>query len=93
MSSPFSSQHLAGIREGARRAVEGARAHEGHRNALVEPAVAVADQASALAVALVGGESNPNELPRLCSAHPQRTADDADAARRARVSAREQPVP
>jgi hypothetical protein len=52
MSSPYSLEHLADIRDGARRMVERTRAHEGDLNDLVDLAEGVARHASALAVAL-----------------------------------------
>lgn len=42
MSTPFSFEHLAAIRHGARRLVERSRAHEGDLNPLVDMAEGVA---------------------------------------------------
>jgi two-component system, cell cycle response regulator DivK len=89
MSSPLSSE-LADIRDGARRIAERTRAHEGDLNQLVETAEGVARQASALSVALARADSNADELWRLCTAQVRASADNAEATRRACVSAREQ---
>jgi two-component system, cell cycle response regulator DivK len=92
MSSPFSSEHLAGIRDDARRMVERTRAQEGDLNELVETAEAVALQAAAVLGALARAETNAGELQQLCSAQVRRTVENAEATARARISAREQHV-
>ena len=89
MSSPSSPEHLADIRHRAHRMVERTRAHAGDLNQLVAGADGIAQQATAL-LALAGADSDPGELHRLCSAHVHRSADNAEATRRACVSAREQ---
>ena len=48
MSSPYSLEHLADIRDGARRMVERTRGHEGDLNDLVDMAEEVARQATRL---------------------------------------------
>jgi hypothetical protein len=90
MSSPFSSEYLANIRNGARRMVEQTRAHEGDLNELVETANGVARQATAWAVAFARPDTKADELCRLCSDQVRRSTDNAEATVRACVSAREQ---
>jgi hypothetical protein len=67
MSSPFSFEHLADIRDGARRMVERTRAPEGDLTQLVETSEAVARHAAALAAALARAETNTGGLSRPCS--------------------------
>jgi len=67
MSSPYSLEHLAEIRNGARRMVERTRAHEGDLNNLVDMAEEAARQATALSVALTRRDTNADGLGRLCS--------------------------
>jgi hypothetical protein len=88
MSSPLSFEHLADIRDGARRMAERTRAHEGDLNQLVETADRVTRQATALVVALTRGDTNADGLSRLCSS--QRRACSGTV--RACVAAREQHV-
>jgi hypothetical protein len=64
MSNPFSFEHLADIRDGARRMVERTRAHEGDGNDLVNMAEGVARHATALAVR---ADTNADGLCHLCS--------------------------
>jgi two-component system cell cycle response regulator DivK len=92
MSSPFSSEPLAAIRDGARRIMERTRAHQDDLNELVQTAEGVVHHASAVAVAVAGAETSADELWRLCSDQVRRSADNAAATRRACVSAREQHV-
>jgi hypothetical protein len=67
MSSPLSLEHLAEIRDGARRMVEHTRAHEGDLNHLVETAEGVARHATALA-APTADDTHADGLSRLCFA-------------------------
>jgi two-component system, cell cycle response regulator DivK len=90
MSSPFSFQYLADIRDGARRMVERSRAHEGDLNQLVETAEGVARHAAALALALARGDTNTEGLSRLCSDQARLSVANAAATVRACVGAREQ---
>jgi two-component system, cell cycle response regulator DivK len=91
MSSPFSFEHLADIRNGARRMVERTRAHEGDLNELVETANGVARQATALA-ALTRADTNADGLSRLCSAQARLSVENAEATVRACAGARDQHV-
>jgi CheY-like chemotaxis protein len=91
MSSPFSFEHLAGIREGARRMAERSRAHEGDLNQLVETAEGVARHAAALA-ALTPADCDADGLSRLCAAQARLSVENAAATVRACVSARGQLV-
>jgi two-component system, cell cycle response regulator DivK len=91
MSSPFSFEHLADIRDDARRMVEQTRAHEEDLNELVDRADGLARDASALAVALARADTNA-ELCRRSSHQARRSVESAEATVRARVSAREQQV-
>ena len=52
MASPFSSQHLASIRDDTRHLVARMRDHEDHRHGRGRTAEGVAHQASALSVHL-----------------------------------------
>jgi CheY-like chemotaxis protein len=92
MSRPFSSEHLACIRDDARHMVERMSDHEGHLNGLVRTAEGVARQAIALSVALARADIEPTELQRLCSDQVRRSVENAKGTRRACVSAREQHV-
>jgi len=92
MSSPFSSAHLAGIRDNARRMVERTRTHEGDLNELVKTSEAAATQAAAVFGALARADTDAGELHQLCSAQVRRSVENAEATVRARVSAREQHV-
>jgi CheY-like chemotaxis protein len=91
MSTPFSFEHLAGIREGARRLVERSRAHEGDLNQLVDTAEGVARHATALA-ALTPADCDADGLSRLCAAQARLSVENAAATVRACVSARGQLV-
>jgi two-component system, cell cycle response regulator DivK len=92
MSSPFSFEHLADIRDGARRMVERTRAHDGDLNDLVDMADGVARQATALAVALTRADTNADGLCRLCSDQARLSVENAEATVRACIGAREQHV-
>jgi two-component system, cell cycle response regulator DivK len=92
MSSPFSFEHLADIRDGARRMVERTRSHEGDLNELVETAEGVARRATALAVALTRADANADRLSRLCSDQARLSVENAEATVRACEGAREQHV-
>jgi two-component system, cell cycle response regulator DivK len=92
MSNPFSFEHLADIRDGARRMVERTRAHEGDLNELVETAEGVARQATALTVALTRADTNADALCRLCADQARLSVENAAATVRASAGAREQHV-
>jgi CheY-like chemotaxis protein len=92
MSSPFAFDHLADIRDGARRMVERTRAHEGDLHDLVDMAQGVARQAAALAGALTRADTNADGLRRMCSNQARQSVENAEATVRACVSAREQHV-
>jgi CheY-like chemotaxis protein len=92
MSSPFSFEHLADMRDGARRMVERTRAHEGDLNQLVETAEGVARHASALAVTLARADTNADGLRRLCSDQARLSVENAAATVRAFAGARQQHV-
>jgi two-component system, cell cycle response regulator DivK len=92
MSSPYSFEHLADIRQGARRMMERTLAHEGDLNELVETAEGVARRATALGVALARGDTNADGLRHLCSDQARLSVENAEATVRACVSAREQHV-
>jgi hypothetical protein len=91
MSSPFSFEHVAAIRQGARRMVERTRAHEGDLNQLVETAEGVARHATALA-ALTRTDADADGLSRLCADQARLSVENAAATVRACVSARERHV-
>jgi CheY-like chemotaxis protein len=91
MSSPFSFEHLAAIRHGARRLVARSRAHEGDLNQLVDTAEGVARHATALA-ALTPADCDADGLSRLCAAQARLSVENAEATVRACVDAREQHV-
>jgi len=92
MSNPFSVEHLADIRVGARRMVDRTRAHEGELNDLVDMAEGVARQATALAVALTRADTDADGLCRLCSDQARLSVENAEATVRACVGAHEQHV-
>jgi CheY-like chemotaxis protein len=92
MSNLLSVEHLADIRDGARRMVERTRAHEGDLTHLVETAEGVARQAAALAGALSRADTNADGLSRLCSHQARLSVENAEATVRACVGAREQHV-
>jgi len=92
MSSPFSFEHLADIRDGARRMEQQTRAHEDDLSGLVERADGVARHATALAVALARADTNADELCRLSSRQARRSVENAEATVRACVNARAQHV-
>jgi CheY-like chemotaxis protein len=92
MSTPFSFEHLADIREGARRILERTRAHEADLNELVETAEGVARQATALKAALTRADTNADGLCCLCSDQARLSVENAEATVRACVSAHEQHV-
>jgi CheY-like chemotaxis protein len=91
MSSRFSFEHLAAMRDGARRMVERTRVHEGDLNQLVETAQGVARDATALA-ALTLADTDADGLSRLCADQARVSVENAAATVRACVSAREQHV-
>jgi hypothetical protein len=78
MSSQFSFEHLADIREGARRMVERSRAHEGDLNQLVETAEGVARDATALA-ALTRADTDADGLSRRCADQARLSVENAAA--------------
>jgi CheY-like chemotaxis protein len=92
MSSPFSSEHLADIRDGARRLAQRTRAHEGDLGDLVNMAEGVARQASALAVAVTRADTDADGLCRLCSDQARLSVENAEATVRACAGARAQHV-
>jgi CheY-like chemotaxis protein len=92
MSSHFSFDRLADIRDGARRMVDRTRAHEDHLNQLVETAEGVARHAAEVAVALARAGTNADGLRRLCSDQARVSVENAAATVRACVGAREQHV-
>ncbi len=92
MSSPFSLEHLADIRAGARRMVERTRAHEDDLNGLVDMAEGVARHATTLAVALAAADTSADDVCRLCSDQARRSVENAQATVRACASAREHHV-
>jgi CheY-like chemotaxis protein len=92
MSSPSSFEHLADIRDGARRMVERTRAHEGDLHQLVETAEGLSRHAAALAGALAQADTNTDGLSRLCSDQARLSIENAAATVRACVGAREQHV-
>jgi CheY-like chemotaxis protein len=92
MSTRHSFEHLADIRDGARRMVERTRAHEGDLNELVERAEGVARQATALTVALTRADTDADALCRLCADQARLSSENAAATVRACVGAREQHV-
>jgi CheY-like chemotaxis protein len=92
MSSLFSSEHLADIRDGARRMVARTRAHEGDLDHLVETAEGVARHAAALAAAIARADTNTDGLSRLCSDQARLSVENAAATVHACVGARAQHV-
>jgi CheY-like chemotaxis protein len=92
MSSPSSFEHLADIRDGARRMVERTRAHEGDLTDLVDMAEGVARRATALVAALTQAETNADGVCRLCSDQARLSVENAEATVRACLGAREQHV-
>jgi hypothetical protein len=92
MSSPLSFEHLADIRDGARRMAERTRAHEGDLNQLVETADRVRRQATALVVALTRADTNADGLSRLCSSQRRACSGNRSSVRsRARTARRGAP--
>jgi CheY-like chemotaxis protein len=92
MSSPSSSQHLADIRDGARRLLDRTRAHERDLDELVETTQGVAREAAALRRALTTGDTTADALHRLCADQSRRTVENAAATVRACVGARDQRI-
>jgi two-component system cell cycle response regulator DivK len=92
MSNPFSSEHLACIRNDAQHLAEGARDHEDQLDGLVRTADGIVHDAAAMSVALARSDVDSNERQRLCSDQVRRSVENAEATRRACVSAREQHV-
>jgi CheY-like chemotaxis protein len=89
MSSPLPFEHLAEIREGARRMMERSRAHEVDLSQLVDTAEEVARHSTALA-ALILADANADGLSRQCADQARLSVDNAAATVRACVRAREQ---
>lgn len=92
MSSPFSSEHLARIRDDAQHLVEGTRDHEDQLDGLVVTAYGIVHHAAAMSMTLARADIDSNERQRLCSDQVRRSVENAEATRRACVSAREQHV-
>ena len=90
MSTPFSSEHLAGIRDDARHMVERTRDHERHLSGLVQTSEDAARHAHDLSEALARADVDAHELQRLCSAHVRRSVENARSTVGACVSARDQ---
>jgi CheY-like chemotaxis protein len=91
MSSPLTFEHLADIRDGARRMVQRSRAHEADLTELVETAEGVARHATTLA-ALIRADADADGLSRLCADQARLSVDNAAATVRACVGARAQHV-
>ena len=92
MSIPLFPEHLACIRDDARRIVERARNHEDQLNGLIRTAERAVRQATELSRASADGDSNAREMRRLCSDQLSNSVENAEAAHRACVGAREQHV-
>ena len=86
MSTPYSFEHLADIRDGARRMLVRTRAHEGDLNHLVDMAEEIARQATALGVALTRTDTNAEGLRRLCSDQARLSVENTEATVRAWTS-------
>ena len=91
MSIPV-PEHLTCIRDDARRIMERARNHEDHLNGLVRTAERAVLQATELSQAFADGEINALDLRRMCSDQLGKSVENAEAAHRACVGAREQHV-
>jgi two-component system, cell cycle response regulator DivK len=91
MASPFFPEDLTCIRDDARRIVEGARNHEDDLTGLIQTTERAVRQATELS-AFAGDDRNSIELQRRCSDQLRTTVENADAAHRASVGAREQHV-
>ena len=92
MSIPHLSEHLACIRDDARRIVERARNHEDRLNGLIRTTEHTVRQATELSRASADGDINPLEMRRLCSDQLSASVENAEAAHRACVGAHEQHV-
>jgi CheY-like chemotaxis protein len=91
MSISFSSEHFAGIHDGARRLAVQAGDHEDHLEGLVRATEADVRQAqTALSHALESCHGEVSEWQRDCSSHLMRSVECASAAHRACASARQQ---
>ena len=89
MSSPFSAEHLARIRDDARRLVVRAGDQEDYLEGLVRAADAdVRDAETALSVALDGADVDAGKLQRLSSAQLRRAVERAAEAERRPASVR-----
>jgi two-component system cell cycle response regulator DivK len=92
MSIPLFPEHLACIRDDARRIVESTRNHENNLNGLIRTAERAVRQATELSQAFVDGDINAREFRRMCSDQLSKSVENAEAAHRACVGAREQHV-
>lgn len=92
MSIPHSAEHLACIRDDARRIVDRARNHEDHLNGLIRTTERAVRQATELSQASADGDINALEMRRLCSDQLSSSVKNAEAAHRACVGAHEQHV-
>jgi CheY-like chemotaxis protein len=94
MSIPFFPEHLACIRDDARRIVECARSHEDHLSGLIRTTERAVRQATELSRAFAAGDISASaaHLQRVCSDQLSDSVENADAAHRACVGAREQHV-
>jgi CheY-like chemotaxis protein len=93
MSISFSSEHFAGIHDGARRLAAQAGDHEDDLEGLLRATAADVRQAqTALSHALESCPGEVSEWQRDCSSHLMRSVECASAAHRACASARQQLV-
>jgi len=92
MSIPFLPEHLACIRDDARRIVERARNHEDHLNGLIRTTERAIRQATELSQATSDRDINALEIRRLCSDQLSSSVENAEAAHRVCVEAHEQSV-
>jgi CheY-like chemotaxis protein len=92
MSIPLLPEHLARIRDDARRIVERTRNHENNLNGLIRTAERAVRQATQLSQAFADGDIHALELRRMCSDQLNQNVENVEAAHRACVGAREQHV-
>ena len=92
MSIPLFPEHLSCIRDDARRILARARNHEDQLNGLIRTAERAVRQATELSRASAGGDSNAREMRRMCADQLSNSVENAEAAHRACVGAREQHV-
>jgi CheY-like chemotaxis protein len=92
MSIPPFPEHLACIRDDARRMVECARSHQDDLNGLLRTAERAIRQATELSRAFTEADLSATQLQRLCSDQLSESVENADAVHRACVGAREQEV-